>query len=146
MRGPFRLAHGYTPLRFVLGKTYRRDNVVAGKTKKFNLMRVEFKRIDGTDDIISVPFSMAALVVSEDSHPFDTVMKRNLFNAYYALKLSGKMNEIKPPLKGKDDEARMIDLFSRYTMRDVYLYDDGTPVEDEDEAEEDEDENPTNAS
>lgn len=112
---------------------------------KFNLIRIDLKRVDGTGDVIHARYSPAALIQTaryerEQLRVFDNY-ERALWQAYFCVKNSGLLAEIMPG-RGSDED-KFDRLWSEYAFAQVALDDDGNPVDEEEDEETEDEENPT---
>lgn len=101
---------------------------VEGETR-FNLGRYDFKRADGTGDVLSVATPPSAYVLASRKSPLGT-FEGGFWVAFYALKGAGALPRLDVDLSGcKDDEDRMLRVFDSYAFAYVSLNDDGTEAE-----------------
>lgn len=97
----------------------------------FNLARLEFKRADGSGEVLSCHETPSALVratrASAGSEPPETLP---LLVAYFSAEAKGLLPEMGvelPRSKGPLDKA--LALFDAYVFREVRLDDDGRPLD-----------------
>lgn len=118
-------------------------------SRKFSLMRIDFKRVDGTGDVVSIPYSPASLVqVSRKQRKAKgalTAYETTLWQIYYCARNAGILPDLVTVTRKTEDE-QFDELWSNYSFDQVDLDDDGKPIEEGEDEETEDEENPTGTS
>lgn len=104
-------------------------------SRKFDLCKFVYKRVDGTGDTIECPRTPAGIVDGAEKYPEAnddaTVLRRGYWTGYISLKSQNKLGEFEGLPESATDEERCEWIMDNYTTILVPLDDDGN-IYDED--------------
>lgn len=97
-------------------------------SRDFSLANFEFKRNDGSGEVMACPESASAFIRANKATAKGGVsdVEHGFLIAFYSAQAAGLLDEMDLDLSGcKTDEERMLRLFDRYAVREVLNDDDG---------------------